>query len=68
VPVPIEDARAAVELANAILLSSAEGLVVNLPLDRSAYDRFLAGHIAAAGEPARRLHEEPQAPTAQLQP
>jgi predicted dehydrogenase len=35
------EAAQSVELANAILLSSAKGAAVNLPLDRAAYDSFM---------------------------
>jgi len=36
------EAANAVELANAILLSSANGHSVNLPIDRTAYDAFIS--------------------------
>ena len=35
------EAAQSVELANAILLSSAKGVVVNIPVDRAAYDSFM---------------------------
>jgi dTDP-4-amino-4,6-dideoxygalactose transaminase/predicted dehydrogenase len=40
------EGRHAVELANAIVLSSAEGREVNLPLDRLVYSRFIHGQIS----------------------
>jgi predicted dehydrogenase len=39
------EAANAVELANAILLSSASGRSVNLPIDRAAYDAFISAKI-----------------------
>ena len=45
---PGREALAAVELAAAITLSSARGEPVHLPVDRAAYDRFLAERTAAA--------------------
>jgi len=40
------EGRHAVELANAIVLSSAEGREVNLPLDRLVYSRFIHDQIS----------------------
>jgi dTDP-4-amino-4,6-dideoxygalactose transaminase/predicted dehydrogenase len=42
---PGEQGRDAVELANAILLSSELGQEVRLPLDRAAYDKFMANKL-----------------------
>jgi hypothetical protein len=39
------EAASTVELANAILLSSASGLGVNLPIDRAAYEAFISAKI-----------------------
>jgi predicted dehydrogenase len=39
------EAASAVELANAILLSSASGRSVNLPIDRTAYEAFISAKI-----------------------
>ena len=43
------EAVGALELANAIALSSAQGRSLRLPLDRAAYDAFLAARIGGAG-------------------
>lgn len=45
---PGRSARDAVELANAFILSSARNQPVPLPLDRAAYDTFIAQKIASA--------------------
>ena len=45
---PGAEALWAVELANAILLSSAQGCEQTLPLDRAAYDEFLNAKLAVA--------------------
>jgi predicted dehydrogenase len=48
------EAAKAVELANAILLSSEKGCAVTMPVDRAAYDAFMReklGHAAAAQLP-----------------
>ena len=42
----------AVELANSILLSSAVGRAIRLPLKRADYDEFIAGRIAASNNRA----------------
>jgi predicted dehydrogenase len=42
---PGEQGRDAVELANAILLSSALGQEVGLPLDRAAYEQFIESKL-----------------------
>ena len=44
---PGEEGRNAVELANAIILSSALGREVTLPIDRAAYAEFIAGKVRA---------------------
>jgi predicted dehydrogenase len=41
-----EEAMQSVELANAMLLSSATGKVQKLPLDRQEYDAFIGGKLA----------------------
>jgi predicted dehydrogenase len=47
------EAASAVELADAILLSSARGSAVNLPLGRAAYDAFIRERLGSpAGLPA----------------
>jgi len=45
---PGPSARDAVELANAFLLSTHTGTPVKLPLDRAAYEAFMAGKLAKA--------------------
>ena len=42
-----DEGRNAVELANAMLLSSAQGTAVRLPLDRRAYEQFMEQHLRA---------------------
>ena len=44
---PGAEGRNAVELANAMILSSAQGCEVRLPLDRAAYEQLIAAKIAA---------------------
>jgi predicted dehydrogenase len=45
-----DEGRNAVELANAMLLSSALGTAVHLPLDRHAYEDFIAEHLSREPE------------------
>jgi predicted dehydrogenase/dTDP-4-amino-4,6-dideoxygalactose transaminase len=55
---PGSEGRNSVELANAIILSSARGASVSLPLDRAEYTRFIEKRIAqgsGAVETERRL-------------
>jgi dTDP-4-amino-4,6-dideoxygalactose transaminase/predicted dehydrogenase len=47
---PAEEARQAVELANAILLAGKTGASVRFPLDRRAYAAFLQERIAGSAE------------------
>jgi dTDP-4-amino-4,6-dideoxygalactose transaminase/predicted dehydrogenase len=44
---PGDEGRNAVELANAMLLSSAEGTAVSLPLDRHKYSKFIERMLSA---------------------
>ena len=50
---PGEEGRNAVELANAIILSSARGAAVRLPLDRAEYTQFIEFRIAEGERSAR---------------
>jgi predicted dehydrogenase len=45
------EAAQSVELANAILLSSAKGAAVNFPTDRAAYDSFMRDKLGRTGLP-----------------
>jgi hypothetical protein len=45
------EAANAVGLANAILLSSASGCAVNLPVDRNAYEGFIAAKTGRTNAP-----------------
>lgn len=49
---PGHEGRNAVELANAMLLSSAEQTAVHLPLDRRQYDEFIEKMMSAEPQPA----------------
>jgi predicted dehydrogenase len=55
-PLLVEAAEAsnAVELANAILLSSASGRGVSLPIDRSAYEAFISAKVGRTVASERR--------------
>lgn len=46
---PAHEAAVPLELANAIILSSKQGLAVNLPLDRAAYSSLLESLRSSAG-------------------
>lgn len=48
---PGDEGRNAVELANAMLLSSAEGTAVRLPLDRRKYSEFMDKVLSAEPQP-----------------
>ncbi|MFN2406718.1 MAG: DegT/DnrJ/EryC1/StrS family aminotransferase [Pyrinomonadaceae bacterium] len=48
---PGDEGRNAVELANAMLLSSAEGTAVRLPLDRQKYSEFMEKMLRAEPQP-----------------
>ena len=48
---PGDEGRNAVELANAMLLSSAEGTAVRLPLDRQKYSEFMEKMLSAEPQP-----------------
>ena len=48
---PGDEGRNAVELANAMLLSSAEGTAVRLPLDRQKYSEFIEKMLSAERQP-----------------
>ena len=48
---PGDEGRNAVELANAMLLSSAEGTAVRLPLNREKYSDFMKKMLSAEPQP-----------------
>jgi len=48
---PGDEGRNAVELANAMLLSSAQGTAVRLPLDRQKYSEFMEKMLSAEPQP-----------------
>jgi len=48
---PGHEGRNAVELANAMLLSSAEGTPVRLPLDRRQYSEFIEKMMSREPQP-----------------
>lgn len=50
--VSVEVAARSVELANAMMLSSARGCIESLPVDRRDYDAFMAGKLAESDEAA----------------
>lgn len=43
--VTVEESRGVVEIMNAILLSNAEGRSISLPIDRKAYETFIADRV-----------------------
>jgi predicted dehydrogenase len=53
-PVSVKDGARAVELANAIMLSSASGRALQLPLDRGSFETFLAGKVESRPAPEDR--------------